>query len=223
MAAWTNSYDGSTFAINVSSLPFGGDWSQPIAFVLQNQLAYSFGVGISSDDLVMAGMYYDNNSNALQLVSSITSTGKNNVYFTFPVNVTSSNAIGYPVLDATEITGNLYAVTLWVYNDGANNLIQATTGTFNELSPPSNLSVTGNVKDYGVVQEYYNVLTWDPSPSIQTVGYRIFRNNSLLTELVAQTLQFTDYNQVPGSSPTYSLSAIDYAGIQSPSITAQGP
>ena len=88
-----------------------------------------------------------------------------------------------------------YGGLIWLNNNGVNNQVQTITTGLTILQPPSSPSVVQQTKNFGIVTEYYNVLSWKASQSVNLWGYTILRNNLSLTQVDFNTLQYTDLNQ----------------------------
>ena len=76
-------------------------------------------------------------------------------------------------------------------------------------------------------------LAWDPSPSINLQGYRVYRSQvsggpygSISSTLSTGTQQFTDSSVLAGQSYFYVVTSIDVNGLESspsPEVSAQIP
>ena len=217
-AVWTASFDESTFAYEWSVFS-EGSWSPSIPLINNNELAYNLDMsGNSNGNIFVIWMSYDSGTSSLIVqgaLNDITSTSK--MFFNpWTFSVSGNNA--YPVVAMNFTAPNLYAAGAWVNFNGANNLIQALTLQYPVIQPPSNLSVTSGVTNYGVLTEIYNVLSWQASPSAKLLTYMIFRNGIAINWVSSNTLQYVDQNRIAGETVTYGVAATDSAGCQSPTV-----
>ena len=225
VAAWTTSYDGSTFRIESSEINSNQIWSEPFT-IAYDLYAYSIDLAISSvGDIFAVYMSFDTETSSVIIQSRESHAGGiGSGSWTSPVTVSTENENGYPQIAAV-VTGdvNNNAVAAWINFDGTNNIIQAVTGTGTQVVPPSNLSITQNVNSFGIFNEYYNLLTWDSSTDPNLVGYAIYRNNVLLAFVESSALEFIDNNQKQNGSVTYGVSATDNSGRESLPIYVSFP
>ncbi len=95
-------------------------------------------------------------------------------------------------------------------------------GTFafaiSAVASPSNLSGHQKKNRFALQYELFNQLSWSASSS-EIVGYYVYRNGSKIATLNASTLTYTDHNRKKGGSTTYSVTAFDQVGTESPAIS----
>ena len=77
------------------------------------------------------------------------------------------------------------------------------------LAPPSNLQGVQKKNDFGVEHEFYNELTWTPSPSSEIGGYYIYRDGSKIATVSASTHMYKDHNRRKKVSHTYAITAFN--------------
>ncbi len=87
------------------------------------------------------------------------------------------------------------------------------------VSSEADLTGAQFINDFGVAKEYYNVLSWQPSPSSNASAYVIYRNGTLLARVGATTLSFEDHNRIPGTAYTYTVATVDNAGAESAGVS----
>ena len=219
LAVWTNSYDGETFSIESAQLPFGGSWQSSVR--PQSPSLYSFGINLTaaSDIALLASMAWDGVSNIT--IQTQESAIPNPIMqgWTMPNQMSSGPDNGYPQCGIS-LTGTTFnAVIVWIYYNGSNTVINASTGTDTMLTPPSNVSVTQSVTDFGVYNDYCNTITWDVSPEPNVIQYNIFRNGVFFTGVDFSTLECIDHNQTDGETVTYGVAALFSGFFQSPIVT----
>ena len=84
-----------------------------------------------------------------------------------------------------------------------------------QLTPPSNLQGKQRKNDFGFEYELYNQLTWIPSPSLEVVGYCIYRNGKKIALVNASVNMYKDHNRKKGVSYIYAITAYNAAGKES--------
>ncbi|MBS0625174.1 MAG: beta-propeller fold lactonase family protein [Verrucomicrobia bacterium] len=94
-------------------------------------------------------------------------------------------------------------------------------GTFafalSPVSSPTNLSGYQKKDDFALQFELFNQLYWSASPS-QISGYYIYRDGVRIATLSASTLSYSDHNRQEGVATTYSVTAFDHVGTESPAV-----
>lgn len=221
IALWNTSFDGATFAIQSAVKPVRADWSAPVD-VASNLYAYEADLAVSSlGDALATYMFYNGASVAIRS-SEANFSGFMETVWSVPVNLTAGTNNGFPRLAAT-LTGNVInAAAVWI-NSNSYQVIQATTGTRAIVLPPSGLSVTQNVHNFGVFSEYYNTLSWTASTDPDVVGYLIFRNGVFFEQVPAGVLQIIDNNKVQSGAVTYGVAAINNQQSQSRIVNVNFP
>jgi hypothetical protein len=129
----------------------------------------------------------------------------------------------FPRVASTLNGTTVNAATVWISNNGTNNVIQASTGSKTILLPPSSPMVVQSVNDFGVFQEYYNTVSWTASPDPNAVAYKVYRNGSLYLEVGLSPLSLIDDNQFQNGPVTYGISALDAENSQSEIISVSFP
>lgn len=217
LAVWVNSYDGSTFVIESSVLPLNGSWQTSNQLVLQNPYSYQCDVSSTSLGVCVASlMYFDGTNIDIQsLETSINGILTN--FWTIPSTISQGTSNDAPRISAQyqSSNGNIYAASVWVQNNGINNVIQATVGIETAVAPPTNLSVVQNSNDFGVFTEYFNQITWTDSTDPNVVQYILYRNGVACQTAVPGTMQFIDHNAVENQSVDYGVAAVNSSEILS--------
>lgn len=142
-----------------------------------------------------------------------------NNFWSFPIDLSTNLQSGYPriAINSTE-EQNLYLSCVWIAFNGANKVIQGATGYVQALAPPVNLSLIQSSKDRGLFTEYYNTLSWDPSPDPSVAEYVIYRDGILINRVASSVLQMDDPNRQQNETVTYGVASLD--GIKNQSVTA---
>lgn len=86
------------------------------------------------------------------------------------------------------------------------------------VASPSNLSGDQKKDSFALEYELFNRLSWTASPS-EISGYYVYRNGGKIATLSASTLTYSDHNREKGVTTTYSVTAFDQVGSESPAIT----
>lgn len=87
---------------------------------------------------------------------------------------------------------------------------------FISIEPPSNLKGKQKKNDFGLEYEFYNQLTWTPSPSQDVSGYNIYREGNKIATVDAATHSYQDHNRKKGVSYNYAVTAFNSGGESSP-------
>ncbi len=102
------------------------------------------------------------------------------------------------------------------------NTIPVGSGPFGmvltSLLPPQSLSCEKKTNDFGIIQEYYNLLNWQ-APFSSIAGYYLRRNGDIIATLPSTALSYEDHNQPIQAEDTYTLTAFNSAGSESNSVT----
>ncbi|MBI2742347.1 MAG: hypothetical protein HYX48_00320 [Chlamydiales bacterium] len=221
IAIWNNSFDGATFTIQSAVKPVREDWSTPVE-VVNNLYAYEVDLAVSSlGDAIASYMFY-NGSSLLVQSTEINFSGFLENAWAVPINLSSGTNNGFPRLAAT-LTGNVInAAAVWI-NSNSHTTIQAATGTKAVVLPPSGLSVTQSVNNFGVFNEYYNTLSWTASTDPDLVGYAIFRNGVFFETVGATVVSIVDHNKAQNGPVTYGVAAINSQNSQSRVVNVSFP
>ncbi|HEV8052674.1 MAG TPA: hypothetical protein VGP47_09275 [Parachlamydiaceae bacterium] len=219
LVVWTNSYDGQTFTIESSLKLFGGSWSSPALVYVPSLYAFDFDVALASGTALLTNTTWDQVS-AIQIIAQETDT-TNPIFqaWTYANPVSTGDNSASPKCAISISGGVLNAVVVWVSFDGTNNVINVATGTDSVIEPPLNVSVTQDVIDYGVYQDYTNTITWDASSNPNIIQYNIYRNGIYFAATDSGTFQFIDHNAVQGETVTYGVAALTSSFRQSDIIT----
>ncbi len=147
-------------------------------------------------------------------------TGATSVKFgssfaTFVVNSDSSiTAISPPGLGTVDV--------LVTTSAGTSLVTQADRFTY--FSPPSNFKGKIIKREFATQTEYIHRLTWDPSPDVSVVSYRLFRNGRLIATIPAQgPFAFNDHNRKKCQVDVYTLVAINSNGLESQALIVRLP
>lgn len=223
LAVWNTSFDDATYNVESAIKPLRGTWSD-VTEIVQNNL-YSNAVDLSVTafgDVLTSYLFYNGGSLLIQSSESDIDAGAENVW-SVPITYSSSTNNCCSKIVAS-LNGNVMnAASVWVNNNGTNNIILASTGSRNLILPPSGLAVTQQTNNFGVFTEYQNTLSWTASTDPNVAGYLIFRNGVLIQEVDASVLQIVDHNRVQNGSLTYGVSAVDAQGSQSKIISVNYP
>lgn len=208
LAVWTNSYDGQTFTIESSQQLLGGSWPLPVT--PQNPSLYSFGfdVSITSGTALMTNMAW-NGVSSIEIISAETDT-TNPVFQAWSMSqvFSTGNDNAFPKCAISLSGGTFNAVAVWMHFDGVNNVIHAATGSGTAIDPPSSVSASQSLTDFGVYQDYTNTITWVASSDPNVIQYNIFRNGVFFAATDPSTLTFTDHNTIQNGTVTYGVAAL---------------
>jgi hypothetical protein len=223
IALWNISFDDETFNIESAVKPVNGAWSDPVDLVSSNLYAYAADLSVTSfGDVLSLYMFYNGNSLLIQSVESDINGFLNN-FWSVPIIISAGSDNAFPKI-AASLNGNvMHAAAVWVNYNGVNNSVVALTGSKTLVLPPSNLTVTQNVHNFGVFSEYYNTLNWHASTDPNVAGYVIFRNGLFIEQVGSDILFFIDDNRTLNGSVTYSVAAIDSQQSQSVAVSVSFP
>lgn len=219
LAVWTNSYDGEVFNIESSQKIVGGTW--PLFISPQSPTLYSFGmdVAVASGTALLVNMAWDGVSDIVILSQETDTTDPVLQAWTLTNPLSTGSDNGYPKC-AMSITGStLNAVVVWTYFNGTNLVINASSGTDSVVAPPSSVSATQSVTNFGVYNDYSNTITWSASTDPDLIQYNIYRNGVFFSQTDASTLQLTDHNQTQGATVIYGVAALRSDFRQSAIVT----
>ncbi len=228
IALWTdsaNSIDEPYFDLFSAQSPNLITWGQPL-LITEDLYAYAGDIAITTGgDVFGIYMATDPSTGDVAINTLESHVGDINTdFWTADVIISNSGTNnGYPQNAAMIVGSNTYGNAVWVNFDGSNTVIQTSTGSGTLIAPPSNLTVVQDVNDFGVFQEYYNVLSWDASTDPNILDYAIIRDGVLLTEIYYTNLSYTDHNQVVGGSVTYDVRSIDNSGTASLPVSVSFP
>ncbi len=77
---------------------------------------------------------------------------------------------------------------------------------------PTNLIGFQQKNDFGTIYELFNTLQWQPSSSLNVLGYYIYRNDILIATVSASTTSYQDHDQPRGVATVYGVAAFDANG-----------
>ena len=223
IALWNNSSDDETFSIESAVCPARGNWTSAQDIVSSNLFAFAEDAAVTSfGDVLATYMFYNGSSLLIQSVESDIDAATTTPW-SVPINFSAGMDNGYPRI-AASLSGNVInAAVLWVTYNGTNTSVVASIGARTLVLPPSNLSVTQNVTNFGVFNDYYNTLNWQASSDPGVAGYLVFRNGVFLEQVAANVLQFVDHNRTQGGSVTYGVAAVNDQLSQSRTVTVNFP
>ncbi|MBI2742349.1 MAG: hypothetical protein HYX48_00330 [Chlamydiales bacterium] len=225
IATWNNSYDGFSFSASSSISPFGKSWSQQLDFVSSNLYGYSFDLSVDPCGFATSAMMAYNSSNySIEIYSSkLVSLAVSPCWVPGYDTLSQGAENGYPRVAASAGKDSYYKAAVWVHFDGMNNVVHSATTTGTIFFPPTNLGVTQKTNAFNIFTEFYNVLSWEPSPNPSTAGYRIFRNGQCIFSTSADVLQFEDHNRGENEPVTYGVAAFSNNYCQSSLATTSFP
>ncbi len=212
IAIWSTSREGSSFNLEIVLKPPGGAWSGFNEVVSRN--LYTLNGQISTDSIGNTAVTYmefdgtnvlvqaaETNTSGLLLLPSLVSI----------VSLSTGSDNGYSRVGASydSSTGTAYATVVWLTSDGTNTTVQASSGSKLSVGPPTSVTVTQNVNDFGVFQDYYNTISWVASTDPNVIEYAVYRDGQLFAQVSAATIQIFDHNQVQNGSVTYGVAAVD--------------
>lgn len=223
IALWNTSFDDQTFNIESAVKPVNGSWSDAVDLVNSNLYAYSADISATSfGDVLSLFLFYNGASLLIQSVESDINGYLNN-FWSVPITISLGGGNSNPKV-AASLSGNvIHAAALWINNNGVYNSIVASTGSKTLVVPPTNLTVTQSVHNFGTFSEYYNTLHWTASTDPNVVGYLVFRNGTFVKQLDATAVQYVDDNRTQNGSVTYAVTAIDNQDSQSAAVSVNFP
>jgi hypothetical protein len=175
MAIWTNGYGSSEYALFSSQTANGQSWDREVIIVIDYN-AYAADLGVNAlNDAFVVYMAFDPPSStvAITSVQAYVETFNSNAWVN-PILLSGSVNNGFPKLAVVVSTASVpYATALWVNFNGTNNNIQAAVASGSLIVPPSDVTITQSVDDFGVFQQYNNTISWDPSPDPNVILYVI--------------------------------------------------
>ncbi len=225
VAMWMQSFDGSTFSFTTNALPFGGLWSSGQMVSIPSFTGTDGHLHMNSiGDFVAVFMANDGTNALIQSSDSFYGGYLPNTWSLLSTASTGTNN-GFPRVASYYASGTIYATTVWTQYDGTNTIINASTGSRVMLLAPSDLDVTQSLQDYGIVQDYYNTITWTPSTDANAVAQILFRDGTFLASLDTTQTSYVDHNQPQsGSGPVvYGIAAVGEFGMLSPITTLSFP
>lgn len=207
LAFWTNSYDGQTFSLEESTNLFGQTWQTSIEPVLPTIYTFSYDVSVSRSTALLVNSVWDGMSSIL--IQSQESSTNNPFGSAWTISQTISTGAdnAYPSCSLSSSGSTLQGAAVWVHFDGTNNVIHASTGAGTLVTPPTSVSATQNLTDFGVYQDYFNTITWTDSTEGDVVQYNIYRNGILFAQALPGTGQVIDHNETQGGTVIYGVAA----------------
>lgn len=215
LAIWTASYNGELFNLEWSLLS-EEKWSSPNICVPQNLFALDFSASKDAyGDVVLAWMCLDDFSNFLLIQGALNDTSGASKIFGGTWMMSNGGSNAYPSVSVSSSSSSIIGALVWRNYNGTNNVIQAVISEVPYLLPPSNLAVTQGVNNYGVLLEYYNQITWDPSLSPNIISYLVFRDGVNIAYVDANTGSYIDRNRIQNQPVVYGVASYDNYGLQS--------
>lgn len=223
IALWNTSFDDIVFDLQSAIKPANGNWSSAVNVVDSNLYTYSADLSVTSfGDVLSLYMFYNGASLMIQSVESDMNGFLNNTW-SVPITISLGTDNAFPKIAASLNGNTIHTAAVWTHYNGTNNTTVAATGSKTLVVPPSGLSVTQSVRNFGVFSEYYNTLSWTASTSPNVVGYLIFRNGVFLEQVGANVTQFVDENRTLNGAVKYSITAIDNLQTQSATVSVSFP
>lgn len=223
IAFWTNSYDGQVFNIESTAKLFGGPWSNSVMPYPPSLYLLAADVDVDSAGNVLATyMTWDGSALVIQSQESDIASQTLNAW-THGNMISQGSYNGYPRCSVA-LTGNVSnAAVVWINFNGKNSVINASVGSEPVVLPPTALKVTQSKTDFHVYTDFFNTITWQPSPSSQILQYNIYRNGVFFASTDPNTLQVVDHNTVQNGIVTYGIAAQDVNYSQSSIATITFP
>lgn len=95
--------------------------------------------------------------------------------------------------------------------------------SFPPINPPSSLTGSQEINNFGLAYEYYNTIEWTGSSSAGTIGYHIYKNGTLIASVNNDTFSYVQHNQPQKQISIYTVTAFDAYDNESPSISVTLP
>jgi hypothetical protein len=222
----TSSNTGNTFNIEANIRQNSGNLSGATTIINSNLTVYDTSISINQlSGVLVLYMYYDGINSVIQAIETDIGGYPLNFY-TSPNTISTSGTNNAHPKGAISVTGStVSAVAVWQSYDSINNttIIQAATGLKNLLGAPSNLIITQSSNNFGVFNEFDNILNWTDSTDPNVIGYNIYRNNIFITQTIFGFDTFIDNNRAEsgtGVTVTYSIASFDSNYQQSQRLTS---
>lgn len=197
-----------TWVDTATSLPFytifdGSSWTTPqtipLASTVSSNIVFASS-GIADDFMVtwkdqatgfpFYAIYNRNGTWTTPLaIDATTRVANNNVYSS------ADNQGHYMVTWKDQLTSQPYYA---VYEDSS----------LPPVRPPSSFTGVRLVNDFGVVSEKFDSLSWQPSPTSNILGYKLFLNNVLIAILGPKTTSYQNHNRSKATI-TYAIEAFN--------------
>lgn len=225
VALWANSYDGQIFSVESAFMSSGSSWSN---FLLVNRPSlYTLSADMAVDSIgntLATLMTWD--GKALNIVSQESDASYPHMKtWTTPSLISQEYYNGYSHCACVLIENTFNAAVVWINFDEVNTVLQASLGSKPITLAPTNLNVEQKAKDFGVYIDYFNTISWQPSPSPDIVQYNIYRNGIFFSATDPKTLNIVDHNALEQSKGTviYGVASVDSNGSQSRIATIAFP
>ncbi len=224
LAIWTSSKEGNLFDVETARKLFEGAWEfQGGTLLISNLYGYSADAGLDDDgDVVAVYMNFDGKNILIQASESHVASPLPNFWPSQQI-ISEGGQSGFPRVSITSVNEMDHVSAIWIQNDGTNNLIKAANATKPEVLPPSNLKVVQQTVNMGVLTEYLNKLTWDPSLDPYLESYAVYRNGIRIAIVDQNILEFVDNNAVQNSEVTYGIAALSTNFALSPLVIVKFP
>lgn len=108
------------------------------------------------------------------------------------------------------VTDTIIEMVSYIATDITNNVEiaqQAVVSFESPPLPPIKLSGKQHKNDFGVVREYFNLLSWQPNPADKIEGYNIYRNGTKIATVSASVFSYEDHNRKKGKRTLYSVTS----------------
>jgi hypothetical protein len=223
IALWNNSYDGATFNVESAVKRVGQKWSAPVVAVEQNDYSYAPDLAVCSLGDAHASYMFYNGQYLFIRASENDITGFIPSEWAVPINIGLGTDNGFSRIVATLSNNTVYTGALWLTQNGSNQNVVAVTGVKSLVLPPTSLSVTQSLNDFGVFPEYKNTISWTASTDDNANGYAIYRNGVFIAEVDASTTSYVDHNAKQSGSVTYGVATVDYQQDRSTIVLVNYP
>ncbi len=213
---WSNSYDGSKFNLEERIKPKGQPWSNSETVVINfYQCNQDLAVGSAGDAIFLNLSSGESSSLFINCMSSNLNSFHSGYWGdTFLISIGDRNA--YPRVALITNENSIYTAAVWVNYNGTNTAIHAVTGEGTVLTPPTDLDVSQVANNLGVFTEYYNVISWQPNPLSEILGYAVYRNGLFLQLVDADMNQYIDHNRKQNEEVTYGIASVASVYYQGP-------
>lgn len=224
MAFWGNVYTNNLLNLESAILPLGGTWQQSSQLIGDNLYSYEGDIAINSHGNAVAVFMVNDAMSSVSIQNSETNiAGVLQPFWSGSITISQGTMNGFPRVASMLNGTTVNAAAVWISYNGANNAIMASTGSKTILLPPSSPAVVQMVNEFKTFQEYYNTLSWAPSPDPSTVAYKVYRNGSFYLQVLSNQLSIIDHNQAQNEAVTYGVAAIDAENSQSQIINVSFP
>lgn len=117
------------------------------------------------------------------------------------------------------VTDTVIETVTYTATDTTNNVViteQATVSFVEGPQPPASLIGVQEKNDFGVAFELFNLLEWEPSPTVGIEGYYIYRDSIKIATVDPSTFAYADHNRRAGVATLYSITSFMDGNESSP-------